>query len=34
MLVVKFTPLGPDEIETMKKKGLAATPLFRHRNRA
>ena len=27
----KFTPLKPEEAEAMKRKGLAATPLFRYR---
>jgi predicted aldo/keto reductase-like oxidoreductase len=29
-LAAKFTPLRPEEVEAMKLKGLAATPLFRH----
>lgn len=29
-LAPKFTPLKPDEVESMKQKGLAATPLFKY----
>ena len=29
-LAPKFTPLNPDEMEAMKQKGLAASPLFRY----
>jgi len=29
-LAAQFTPLLPEEVEAMKLKGLAATPLFRH----
>lgn len=30
-LAARFTPLKPEEVEAMKQKGLAATPLFRYR---
>lgn len=33
-LAAKFTPLQPEEVEAMKRKGMAAVPLFQHPRQA